>query len=211
MTYFSHRRSVPSDPRYFVVHKPYGMLSQFSREAPAQVTLADLEFDFPKDVYPVGRLDADSEGLLLLTNDKALNAKLLNPQYAHPRTYWTQVEGLPDLSALAQLRQGVRIQIDGKPFQTRPADIRLLTVLPDLPERQPPVRFRKTVPDAWLELVLTEGKNRQVRRMCAAVGLPVLRLVRVRIGQLTLDGMVPGEVRELTEEQIGQGIIGSKQ
>ncbi len=194
----------PSALRYFVMYKPYGMLSQFSRETPTQVTLADLAFDFPKDVYPVGRLDSDSEGLLLLTNDKTLNAKLLNPKNEHPRTYWAQVEGLPDEVALDHLRQGVRLQIDGKFFQTRPAAARLLMAAPDLPERQPPVRFRKTVPDAWLELMLIEGKNRQVRRMCAAVGFPVLRLVRVQIGQLTLAGMLPGEVREIEQKAIGK-------
>jgi len=189
---------------YFLIYKPYGMLSQFSRETPTQVTLADLAFDFPKDVYPVRRLDSDSEGLLLLTNDKTWNAKLLNPKNEHPRTYWAQVEGVPDEVALEQLRQGVRLQIDGKPFQTRPAAARLLRATPDLPERQPPVRFRKTVPDAWLELMLIEGKNRQVRRMCAAVGFPVLRLVRVQIGQLTLADMLPGEVREIEQKTIGK-------
>lgn len=204
MAYSHSHRLAPTAPRYFVVFKPYGMLSQFSRETAAQVTLADLAFDFPKDVYPVGRLDADSEGLLLLTSDKTLNARLLNPTHAHPRTYWAQVEGLPDAAALGPLRQGVTIRIDGKPFQSRPAEARLLTMPPELPERQPPVRFRKTVPDAWLELVLIEGKNRQVRRMCAAVGFPVLRLVRVQIGQLTLDGMLPGEVREIQGEEVGK-------
>ena len=187
------------------------MLSQFSRETPTQVTLADLAFDFPKDVYPVGRLDADSEGLLLLTNDKTLNARLLNPRQAHARTYWAQVEGVPDPTALEKLHRGIPLQIDGKPFQTRPATARLLAEVPDLPERQPPVRFRKTVPDAWLELVLIEGKNRQVRRMCAAIGFPVLRLVRVQIGPWNLDGMVPGEVRELTARQVKTGIEEKRQ
>ena len=203
--------SSPTAPRYFVIFKPYGMLSQFSRETPAQVTLADLAFDFPKDVYPVGRLDADSEGLLLLTNDKTWNARLLNPKNEHPRTYWAQVEGVPDGPALERLRRGVLIQINGQPVQTRPATAWLLPGVPDLPARQPPVRFRKTVPDSWLELVLTEGKNRQVRRMCAAVGCPVLRLVRVQIGQLTLEGMTPGEVRELTATQIRPAAMSKEQ
>jgi len=184
-------------PRYFLLYKPFGMLSQFSRETPEQRTLADLDVVFPKDVYPVGRLDADSEGLLLLTNDKSLNARLLNPRFEHPRTYWAQVEGIPDEAALEQLRAGVTIRIDGKSFQTRPAKVEVLTVQPELPERHPPVRFRKTVPDAWLELTLVEGKNRQVRRMCAAVGLPVLRLVRVAIGDILRGNMQPGEVREI--------------
>ncbi|MBL7803625.1 MAG: pseudouridine synthase [Saprospiraceae bacterium] len=184
-------------PRYFLLYKPFGMLSQFSRETPEQRTLADLDVVFPKDVYPVGRLDADSEGLLLLTNDKSLNARLLNPRFEHPRTYWAQVEGVPDEAALEKLRAGVTIRIDGKPFQTRPAKVEVLAVQPELPERHPPVRFRKTVPDAWLELTLVEGKNRQVRRMCAAVGLPVLRLVRVAIGDILRGDMQPGEVREI--------------
>lgn len=203
-------RPAPLALRYFAIYKPYGMLSQFSKEAPEQQTLADLAFDFPKDVYPIGRLDADSEGLLLLTNDKTWNARLLDPRHEHPRTYWAQVEGRPELPALEQLSRGVLLQIDGKPFQSRPAIAQLLNTVPDFPERQPPVRFRKTVPTAWLELALIEGKNRQVRRMCAAVGFPVLRLLRVRIGQLTLTDMAPGEVRELTVEQLRAGLEKSK-
>ncbi len=201
---FRNPRRSTSLPRYFAIYKPYGMLSQFSRDTPGQSTLADLEFDFPKDVYPLGRLDADSEGLLLLTNDKTLTDKLLNPKNAHPRTYWAQVEGMPDEVALGRLRQGVALQIDGQTHHTRPAQARLLPEPPPLPDRHPPVRFRKTVPDSWLELALIEGKNRQVRRMCAAVGFPVLRLVRVQIEQLTLDSLQPGEVRELTTEQVRQ-------
>jgi len=199
--YRSSRRSTAT-PRYFAIYKPYGMLSQFSRDNPEQITLADLNFRFPTDVYPVGRLDADSEGLLLLTNDKSLTDRLLNPKNAHPRTYWAQVEGIPDEAALEHLRRGVSLQIDGQAFHTRPAAARLLPDVPNLPEREPPVRFRKTVPDTWIELSLIEGKNRQVRRMCAAVGFPVLRLVRVQIEQLSIENMLPGEVRELTREQI---------
>lgn len=187
---------------YYIIYKPYGMLSQFSREAPAQVTLADLATSFPKDVYPVGRLDADSEGLLLLTNDKSLNARLLDPAKGHPRTYRVQVEGEPTEEALDVLRRGIRIRIDGKEMVARPARVHRLETPPDLPERVPPVRFRKTVPDCWLEMTLTEGKNRQVRRMCAAAGFPVLRLVRVAIGGLHLEhpalaGMQPGDVRAM--------------
>ncbi len=189
---------------YFIIYKPYGMLSQFTRETPDQRTLADLEHRFPPDVYPVGRLDADSEGLLLLTNDKSLNARLLDPEKAHPRTYWVQVEGIPDDAALEQLRGGVNIRIDGKMYSTRPALARRLPGAPDLPARTPPVRFRKTVPDTWLELTLTEGKNRQVRRICAAVGFPVLRLVRVGIGRLSWENLrlQPGEVRTLTAGEL---------
>ncbi len=182
---------------YFALYKPFGMLSQFTREAPGQHTLADLGFAFNKDVYPVGRLDADSEGLLLLTNDKSLNAKLLHPKFAHARSYLAQVEGVPDSIALKRLAEGVEIRVEGKTYRTQPAVVRLLDTPPELPERHPPVRFRKTVPDRWLEITLTEGKNRQVRRMCAAVGYPVLRLVRIKIGGLQLGDMAPGEVRPI--------------
>lgn len=193
--------------QYFILYKPYNVLSQFSRETPQQRTLADVDFQFPQDVYPVGRLDADSEGLLLLTNDKTLNFKLLNPKSQHPRTYWVQVEGIPDAVALDQLRQGVSLKIDGKPFKTRPAKVHLLTEDISLPERNPPVRFRKTIPDTWIAITLTEGKNRQVRRMCAAVGYPVLRLVRVKIGTLAYGGpvlgaMQPGAVVEINREDV---------
>lgn len=189
-------------PRYFLVFKPYGMLSQFTPDHPGQVTLADLDFVFPKNAYPVGRLDADSEGLLLLTEDAALNAKLLHPDSGFPKTYLAQVEGIPDEAALQALRSGVDIAVNGKKHRTRPAAARLLDAAPDLPPRVPPIRFRKSVPDCWLEITLTEGKNRQVRRMCAAVGFPVLRLVRVglgthRLGAGLLVGMEGGEVREV--------------
>lgn len=199
---------------YYIIYKPYAMLSQFTREAPAQRTLADLATDFPKDVYPVGRLDADSEGLLLLTNDKSLNARLLSPDKGHTRTYWAQVEGDPTEEALDALRRGIRIRIDGKDLVTRPARVRRLESPPDLPGRVPPVRFRKTVPDCWLELVLTEGKNRQVRRMCAAAGFPVLRLVRVAIGGLHLQhpalaGMQAGDVRALAPDLIRAVVLGA--
>lgn len=186
----------------YLIYKPYGMLSQFSRETPEQKTLADLAFDFPKDVYPVGRLDADSEGLLLLSNDKSLNSRLLHPSAAHPRSYWTQVEGAPRVEALERLRRGVEIRIDGKSYRCLPAQARILEHPPTLPDRNPPVRFRKTVPDTWIELTLTEGKNRQVRRMCAAIGHPVLRLVRVKIGNLEIASLLPGAVRVLTEAEV---------
>jgi 23S rRNA pseudouridine2457 synthase len=198
------KQNLPTPFRYFIAYKPYGMLSQFSKETPEQQTLADLDFEFPKDAYPVGRLDADSEGMLLITNDKALNARLLNPRFEHPRTYWAQVEGIPTEEALTQLRTGVLLRIDGKEFTTLPAKIRLIEPTPTLPERNPPIRVRQSIPDRWIDLTLTEGKNRQVRRMCAAVGYPVLRLVRVRIGRLGLDsdvlaGIKPGQVVEFSK------------
>jgi len=170
------------------------MLSQFTVEVPGQQTLADLAFSFPKDVYPVGRLDADSEGLLLLTNDRRLNDQLLNPKRAHQKTYWAQVEGIPDEAALAALEQGVTITVNGSAYRTAPAKATLLEEPPILPDRVPPIRVRKSIPDCWVAITLTEGKNRQVRKMCAAVGYPVLRLVRVAIGAIELGDLQPGEV-----------------
>lgn len=186
--------------QHYFLYKPYGMLSQFTPDHDGQVTLADLAFAFPKDVYPVGRLDADSEGLLLLTNDKSLNAQLLNPHQHYPKTYWAQVEGDPGEADLDKLRYGVDIRVRKKTHRTRPANVRRLEAEPILPPRVPPVRYRKSVPDTWIEITLTEGKNRQVRRMCAAVGFPVLRLARAAIGPYVLGkpplvGMDSGEVR----------------
>ncbi|MBX2892936.1 MAG: pseudouridine synthase [Saprospiraceae bacterium] len=187
---------------HFIVFKPYGMLSQFTPDHPGQTTLADLGFAFPKNAYPVGRLDADSEGLLLLTDDKTLNFKLLNPKSHVAKIYWAQVEGIPAAGDLEKIRRGTDIRINGQTHRTRPAAVRLLTATPDLPPREPPIRVRQTVPDSWLEITLTEGKNRQVRRMCAAIGFPVLRLVRVglgpfRLGEGTLAGVLPGDVRQV--------------
>lgn len=187
--------------RYFLLYKPYGMLSQFTREVEEHITLADLEFSFPDDVYPVGRLDKDSEGLLLLTNDKKLNQKLLNPQNKHERTYWVQVEGQVRPKSIAPLKKGVRIKINKKPYLTLPAQVHIMDP-PTLPPRIPPVRFRKNIPDSWASITLIEGKNRQVRRMFARIGFPVLRLVRVKIGSLRLDDRQPGEVWEIQREDI---------
>jgi len=145
------------------------------------------------DVYAAGRLDQDSEGLLLLTTDGALQHRLTDPRFAHPRTYWAQVEGTPAEDQMRQLREGVVIQ--GR--RTLPAEARILEREPELPPRNPPIRFRKLIPMAWVELTLTEGRNRQVRRMTAAVGLPTLRLVRVALGQLRIEGLAPGEWRDL--------------
>ena len=170
-------------------NKPYGVLSQFTdRNVPPRRTLAD--FGLPPRVYAAGRLDFDSEGLLLLTDDGALAHRLSDPRHKQPKTYWAQVEGEPEEAQLAQLRRGVLLN-DGP---TRPAGVRRIEA-PTLWPRDPPVRFRKTVPDAWLEIVLGEGRNRQVRRMTAAVGLPTLRLVRVAAGGQRLDGLSPGAWR----------------
>lgn len=182
---------------YFILYKPYGMLSQFTEEAPGQLTLRALKPALPKGVYPVGRLDKDSEGLLLLTNDNTLNHKILDPRFRHRRTYLVQVEGVPSPEAIRRLQQGVAIKTDKGPYQTLPARVRLLATRPELPEREPPVRFRASIPDSWIEITLTEGKNRQVRRMCAGVGYPVLRLVRIAIEGLNLGKMNPGEVMEM--------------
>ena len=181
--------------RYIVFYKPYGVISQFSGQG---ATLKD--YVPVKGIYPVGRLDHDSEGLLLLTDDGELQHRLTDPKFGHPRTYWVQVERIPEEESLQRLRDGVMVQ--GK--RTRPAQVRRLEKEPDLPPRDPPVRFRKNVPTAWLEIALTEGRNRQVRRMTAAIGHPTLRLVRVAIGNLRLEGLRPGEWRELKKDKAAQ-------
>ncbi len=176
-------------------HKPYGVLSQFTpEEGSAWRTLA--EFGFPKGVYPVGRLDVDSEGLLFLSDEAALNARLLRPEHAHAREYWAQVERVPTDEALRTLERGVVIQ----GYRTLPCRARLFDPPPDLPPRDPPIRVRKNVPDCWIALELTEGKNRQVRRMTAAVGHPTLRLVRVRIGDYELGTLKAGHWTALGPE-----------
>jgi 23S rRNA pseudouridine2457 synthase len=174
-------------------HKPYRVLSSFTPDGSPNRPLA--EFGFPKNVYAIGRLDADSEGLLLLSDEPAWNAKLLTPGRAHPRTYYVQVEGIPAEPALEMLRAGLVIQGE----RTLPCRAWRLDAAPDFPPRDPPIRVRKSVPDCWIALVLTEGRNRQVRRMTAAVGHPTLRLFRYAIGALTLDdvSLAPGEWREL--------------
>ncbi len=177
--------------RYFIFYKPFQVLSQFSPERDKK-TLKDYFSGFPNDIYPVGRLDYDSEGLLLLTNDKQLTHQLLDPKFKHQRTYWVQVEGIPTEEALEQLRQGVVISIDGKQYKTLPAQVQLFIDAPEVPDRYPPIRFRKNIPTSWIALTLIEGKNRQVRRMTASVGYPTLRLIRHRIGGVTTGGLVPG-------------------
>lgn len=182
--------------------KPYGVLTKFT-DAEVRPTLAD--YLHVSGVYAAGRLDMDSEGLLLLTDSGALNARLTQPKFAHPRTYWAQVERFPDETALHQLRAGVELN-DGR---TLPAQVALLPDTPivngqPLPPRSVPIRERKTVPTAWLELTLTEGRNRQVRRMTAAIGHPTLRLLRWSIGAITLEGLQPGEVQELSEDVVRQ-------
>jgi 23S rRNA pseudouridine2457 synthase len=176
-------------------HKPYGVVSQFSG-GESRSTLKDF-IDVP-DVYPVGRLDHDSEGLMLLTDDGWLQHRLTDPRFGHPRTYRAQVEGIPDDRALQLLSRGIRI----RDYQTLPANARLWPSEPLFPARDPPIRFRKNIPTAWIEITLTEGRNRQVRRMTAAVGYPTLRLVRVAIGDLRLEGLASGQWRDLTSAEV---------
>lgn len=185
-----------NDKRYFLFNKPYGVLTQFTPEAGHQ-SLRDFG-PFPGDVYPVGRLDVDSEGLLLLTNDNKLKHRLLTPGFRHPRTYLAQVEGVPSEEAVRRLSSG--IVLDRK--KTLPCEARLLDREPHIAPRPVPIRFRKHIPTSWLELTLYEGRNRQVRRMTAAVGHPTLRLVRTRISVISLGNLSPGENRSLTRREV---------
>lgn len=182
------------DDRHLLFYKPYDVLTQFTDEGQRR-TLKDY-ISVP-DVYAVGRLDRDSEGLLLLTNNGRIQHCLTDPQYAHPRTYWVQVERIPTEPELEPLRRGVTIQNR----RTRPAKVTLLPYEP-MPPRDPPIRFRKNVPTAWLEMTLIEGRNRQVRRMTAAIGFPALRLVRVSIAHLHFSGLDPGDWRDLTADEL---------
>ncbi len=181
---------------YILFYKPFGVLSQFTPEA-GHRSLQDFG-PFPPDVYPVGRLDRDSEGLLLLTNNNEVKHRLINPSFQHPRTYLVQTENIPTPDAIRKLHEGVKL--DGR--RTKQAEVRLLHHEPNLPPRPEPIRVRKSIPTAWLEIVLREGRNRQVRRMTAAVGFPTLRLVRTAIAFLTLDGLEPGRLRRLRQEEI---------
>jgi 23S rRNA pseudouridine2457 synthase len=185
---------------YYVVYKPYGMLSQFTKEG-NNTTLAEL-FTFPKDVYPVGRLDSDSEGLLILTNDKKLNHYLLHPTYKHTRSYLAQVDGAITGEALAQLRKGVSITVEGKNYKTLPAEAESIAPPDYIIDRVPPIRVRKTIPTSWVKLDIVEGKNHQVRKMTAQVGFPTLRLLRIQIENLSLEGMKPSEVKEMKQQEI---------
>lgn len=186
-----------SRPKYILFHKPYDVLSQFTEDhASAARTLRSF-VPIP-GVYPAGRLDRDSEGLLLLTDDGALQHRLSDPRFGHPRTYLAQVEGIPGEDALSRIRSGLSIQ----GYLTRPAMVRLLADEPEVWERTPPIRWRKQIPTCWLEITLTQGKNRQVRRMTAAIGCPTLRLIRTAIGSLRLEGLAPGQWRTLTTAEI---------
>jgi 23S rRNA pseudouridine2457 synthase len=176
-------------------NKPYGVISQFTPDGSPNRKLSD--FGFPKDVYPIGRLDADSEGLLLLSDETDLNERLLHPRHAHRRIYWVQVERIPTPEVLQKLGRGVDIQ--GR--KTLPCRAWMLVPQPDVPPREPPIRFRKSVPDCWIGLEMTEGKNRQVRRMTAAIGHPTLRLIRMQIGGWRLEHLAAGSWKILSAEE----------
>ena len=186
-------------PRCIIFNKPFGVPSQFSDPA-GEFGRTLRDYVSVPGVYPVGRLDRDSEGLLLLTDDGLLQHKLTDPRYQHPKTYLVQIEGSPQNSVLEPLRRGVPIQ--GR--LTLPAEVRLLTEAPQLWPRIPPIRFRKSVPTAWLEITLREGRNRQIRRMTAARGLPTLRLIRWSLGPVSVAGLAPGEQRELGARDLAE-------
>ena len=182
---------------YCIIYKPFNVLSQFTSGEGKQ-TLKDF-FDVPNDVYAVGRLDYDSEGLLILTNDKKLNHQLLHPLFAHEREYWVQVDGEINDEAIYDIRQGVDITVEGKLYRTKKCNATIFKIPPIVPDRTPPIRYRKSLPTSWIKLVLTEGKNRQVRKTTAAVGFPTLRLIRYRLEKCTIESLQPGEMRILTE------------
>jgi 23S rRNA pseudouridine2457 synthase len=194
--------------RYFIANKPYNVICQFTPDSEGQKTLAHLNFNIPKDAYAIGRLDLDSEGLLLLTSDRSLNHRLLNPQFAHERTYLAQVEDLITEKALKELREGVDIKIEKKIHHTLPAkahlveDPSLYFSKKPIWEREPPAKSSGNKPMSWVEITLTEGKNRQVRRMCAKVGHACLRLIRVKIADLTLGDLGVNEVKEMSREEM---------
>ena len=192
---------------YYIIYKPFHVLSQFTSQDGKQ-SLKDF-FKVPTDVYPVGRLDYDSEGLLILTNDQQLNHRLLHPSFAHEREYWVQVDGDIDQPAIDKLQAGVSINIDGKVYRTKKCKAKKFNVAPQLADRNPPVRYRKNIPTSWISLVLQEGKNRQVRKMTAKTGFPTLRLLRYRIATLTIDKLLPGEMIAMGKEEIYLKLFGN--
>jgi 23S rRNA pseudouridine2457 synthase len=180
---------------YIAFNKPYGVLSQFTGEK-LDETLA--KFGFPKDVYAAGRLDKDSEGLLILSNDGAFIDTLISPKSDKEKTYWVQVERIPDAEALFKLSRGVIIE----DYKTKPCKVKILEPQPEIAGRNPPVRFRQSIPTCWLEISISEGKNRQVRKMTASVGFPTLRLIRVRAGKYNLGDLKPGEWKEIKKSEV---------
>lgn len=190
---------------YYLLYKPFQVLSQFT-SIDEKNCLKDI-VDLAKDVYPVGRLDYDSEGLLLLTNDTSINHQLLHPSFEHARIYWAQVEGSITQEAIIQLTKGVTISVEGKQHTTKAAILDLLDTHISIPERNPPIRFRKNIPTTWVSIQLTEGKNRQVRKMFASVGFPVLRLIRAQLGRFDIKGMHPGDCLKLSHQDIQEGFF----
>jgi 23S rRNA pseudouridine2457 synthase len=192
----SHLRGLGSHPEYILFYKPFGVLSQFTDDG-KRPTLKNFG-PFPADVYPAGRLDMDSEGLILLTNDSLTKHRLEDPKFGHPRTYLVQIERIPSDEVLDSLRRGLVIE----DYRTKPADVELIEGEPNFPPRSIPIRYRKSVPTRWIKMILYEGKNRQVRKMTAAVGHPALRLIRTTIANLTIEGLKPGEHRFLKTDEI---------
>lgn len=190
---------------YYLIYKPYQVLSQFT-SSDGKLCLKDI-LNVPKDVYPVGRLDYDSEGLLLLTNDTSINHQLLHPKFAHARTYWVQVDGLITNDAIESLSKGVTISVDGKTYATKKAVLKILSDSLLVPERNPPIRVRKSIPTSWISIQLTEGKNRQVRKMFASVGFPVVRLIRSQIGQFSIAQMQPSDCLSLSFEEVQNALF----
>ena len=191
--------------QYYLLYKPFQVLSQFT-STDGKLCLKDI-IQVEKDVYPVGRLDYDSEGLLLLTNDTTINHQLLHPSFEHKRTYWVQVDGAITKDAIHQLAKGVSISVDGKVYQTKPAILSILPNTIEVPDRNPPIRYRKSIPTSWAAIQLIEGKNRQVRKMFASVGFPVLRLIRAQMGKFTIDKMQPGDLIQLTAAEVKAGFF----
>ncbi len=189
--------------RYLLFNKPYDVVCQFSQTVPDRLTLK--HFINVPGVYPVGRLDRDSEGLLLLTNDGRLQHQLTDPKFHHPKTYLVQVEGIPTPKDLEQLRTGVTLNLKGTPYLTLPAQVKQVELT--IPDRVPPIRYRAHIPTSWLEITLIEGKNRQIRRMTAHIGFPTLRLIRIKIGHLCLGQLQPGEWRELSCKEVTYSVF----
>lgn len=187
--------------KYYLFHKPYGVLSQFTKEVASHITLADF-VKVESDVYPVGRLDKDSEGLLLLTNDNKLKTTLLSPKSKKIKTYMAQLDGDITKEAIAQLAKGVKIKVNGKKYQTLPAEARKVKKF-KIPARVPPVRYRAEIPTSWVEIKIHEGKNRQIRKMCAQVGFPVLRLIRTAIGPIS-HTLEDGQLVELKKSEVAK-------
>jgi len=185
---------------YFIIHKPFNVLSQFT-STDGKKTLKDV-FDIPPEAWPVGRLDYDSEGLLIVTDDKNLNHFLLDPAHAHEREYWVQVEGDISDEQIERLQKGVAITVNGKRYQTKKCVVKKFSHSPQVSVRNPPIRFRKNVSDGWIKIILTEGKNRQVRKMTAAVGCPTLRLIRYRIEGIDLEKLEPGEMKKIAKQEL---------